>query len=46
MKFSYGDVMRMPVYERRFFIGEFQRELDQQKEEQQKQEQKMKSKSM
>ena len=46
MKFSYADVMRMPVFERRFFLGEFQREMDQQKEEQQKQEQKMKSKRM
>lgn len=46
MKFSYSDVMRMPVYERRFFIGEFQREIDQQKEEQEKQERKMKSKRM
>jgi len=44
MKFSYSDVMRMPVYERRFFIGEFQREMDQKKAEQDKQEQKMKSK--
>ena len=46
MKFSYSDVMRMPVYERRFFIGEFQREIDQQKAEQEKQEKKMKSKRM
>jgi len=46
MKFSYSDVMRMPVYERRFFIGEFQREIDQQKAEQEKQENKMKSKRM
>ena len=44
MKFSYADVMNMPIYERRFFFGEFQRELDKQKADQDKQEQKMKSK--
>jgi len=44
MKFSYADVMNMPIYERRFFLGEFQRELDKQKDEQDKQERKMKSK--
>lgn len=43
MRFSYADVMRMPVYERRYFIGEYRRELDQQKDEQDKQERKMKS---
>ena len=43
LRFSYGDVLRMPVYERRYFIGEFQREMDQQKEDQEKQERKMKS---
>ena len=43
LRFSYADVRRMPVYERRYFIGEFQRELDQQKAEQDKQERKMKS---
>ena len=43
MKFSYGDVMNMPIYEKKFFLGEFQRELDQQKAEQEKQERKSKS---
>ena len=43
MRFSYADVMNMPIFERKYFIGEFQREMDQQKAEQEKQERKMKS---
>lgn len=32
LKFTYRDVMDMPVYERRFYIEMFKDEMDQQKE--------------